>query len=55
MTDLPRESNWQAATRADLERRELVRLVVQIVRDYYMHWGRWPTAEEILLQVRGSA
>jgi|RhiMethySRZTD1v2_1073278.scaffolds.fasta_scaffold965702_3 hypothetical protein len=47
-------SNWREATRGYQEQRELVRLVVQLIQEYYIHWGRWPSADELIAQVRGS-
>ena len=46
--------NWLEATRGYQERCELVRLVAILTQEFYVQWGRWPSTDELIAQVRGS-
>ncbi len=44
-------SNWRAATAPDLA---LLRDILAYIRDYYQHWGAWPTPEQIRAHLIGG-
>jgi hypothetical protein len=50
MPDEKPVSNWREAHLPDVP---TIRIILELQRDYYMLTGSWPTAEQILANLKG--